>query len=664
MVASTQPKARLPGYWELLWLLFMQPMTLHRRLRALGIDKPDALAWRFWRWGGVERAFILRMLVLLVTATPLLTGALVLAFQSRGFVVDYLNVVFGVASGVAVGVALGVAWGVASGVAAGVSYIRLPFYLMEIQAEFLSYFIQRFTGRPTLSWSPVLHHDLIYFPLPFLVSHITLTAETDPSLARRTLDACAIAPGQRRLGRIALARLQARELAQYAQTSRFAEAAELQGDWLPGVEGADPLLSGLAEMARYFQAAQQSEIAYHRLGHLERGEKAFKSLENQLLNTPSFLARELRPILPAWYAALAALRREAEQAAEQQLPNPFRSGNPLEPETGREVFRGRENLVRQVDELLADAGNAASLALLGPRRCGKTSLLKMLPSMLPDAVVVLFDLQDNPVDSLSALFEAMDRQIRIQARRDRQLELPALDRKRLLTAPFETAKDWLDALETAVGERCLLLCIDEFERLEDLFPGERRELLQFMGLLRATIQHKRRVRLLVSGAAPFEEWGELWSDHFINVREIAIGHLDRQTTVGLLTRPIPVFPAEAIPVGVAESIYQRTGGQPYLVQLYGSLLVSRLNETQCRTAELADLEAVERRALEQSAYYFRHLYRTAPESARAALQGLAQGETTSLDPRTRRWLERRLLIDGQGQLNIPVLGRWLVEEEL
>jgi predicted nucleic acid-binding Zn ribbon protein len=132
-----------------------------------------------------------------------------------------------------------------------------------------------------------------------------------------------------------------------------------------------------------------------------------------------------------------------------------------------------------------------------------------------------------------------------------------------------------------------------------------------------------------------------------------------------LTRPIPVFPAEAIPLGVAESICRRTGGQPDLVQLYGSLLVSRLNETQYRTAELADLEA-RRCAAHWSKAPIISAICTAPppKPAREALQVLAQGETTSPDSRTRRWLERRRLIDAQGQLNIPVLGRWIVEEEL
>jgi hypothetical protein len=95
-----------------------------------------------------------------------------------------------------------------------------------------------------------------------------------------------------------------------------------------------------------------------------------------------------------------------------------------------------------------------------------------------------------------------------------------------------------------------------------------------MGLLRATVQHRRRIRVLVSGDAPFDELGAMWTDHLINVREVKIGFLDEETAAGLLRKPIPDFPEDAVPEEVAQAIVVRTGGQPYLVQLYGSLLVT------------------------------------------------------------------------------------------
>ena len=61
----------------------------------------------------------------------------------------------------------------------------------------------------------------------------------------------------------------------------------------------------------------------------------------------------------------------------------------------------------------------------------------------------------------------------------------------------------------------------------------------------------------------------------------------------LLTRPVPDFPAEAIPIAVADIILERTGGHPYLLQLYASLLVAFLNDEKHRQACLEDVTTVE-----------------------------------------------------------------------
>ena len=116
-------------------------------------------------------------------------------------------------------------------------------------------------------------------------------------------------------------------------------------------------------------------------------------------------------------------------------------------------------------------------------------------------------------------------------------------------------------------------------RLEEITAQKsetKQPLVQLMGLLRATIQHRCRVRLLVAGNATFEELGPLWNDTFISARELWLGPLAREVAIGLLRQPIPVsegFPEDAVPQEVAEAIVDRTGGQPYLTQLYGFWLV-------------------------------------------------------------------------------------------
>jgi hypothetical protein len=283
----------------------------------------------------------------------------------------------------------------------------------------------------------------------------------------------------------------------------------------------------------------------------------------------------------------------------------------------------------------------------------------MLPDLIPDCICIFFDLQDNPVDSPKAFFEALDRQAREQARRDRRVRLPALADDGQV---FGDASKWFQALDEVSGNTRILLCLDEFERLESLFPGDRRDLLRLMGLFRATIQHRQNLRLLVSGVAPFDELGSIWNDHFINLRQIRVGHLDQATALDLLMRPLPDFPVDAVPAAVAERIFERTGGQPYLLQLYGSLLVARLNQEHRPTSHVDDVAVVEEEAMSQGTYYFRHTYEVAPPDARHALEELASGRSPAMPIDARRWLMRRGLVTEDGSLAIPVLGAFMRDE--
>ena len=465
-------------------------------------------------------------------------------------------------------------------------------------------------------------------------------------------------PVDSRLEPLELAQRQSNELVQIAIKEEFESAVVLQGKWLPGVEGADATLLAFREAARYLVAARNASSPHNAIEHLSRAESVLTAAGNQLLQGTTAEATAMPAALEAWKLYTRDKLAEGRALVERQLPNPYRAGQPLRPDQGQVLFRGRDQIVRQIETILVDANQSGSIALLGPRRCGKTSLLQMLPALLPDCVCVFFDLQDNPVNSTQAFFQALERQAREQSRRDRRVELPPLSDG----GSFGSATQWLQELDSLPGDYRILFCLDEFERLEDLFPGNRQDLLRLMGLFRATIQHRRRLRLLVSGVAPFDELGQIWNDHFINVREIRVGHLDSVNAIDLLRHPLPGFPEDAVPEAVAARVFERTGGQPYLLQLYGSLLITHLNEQQRRCAEVDDVAKIEEEAMSQGAYYFRHTYESVPEESRRALEELAAGRRATMSPAVQRWLSRRGLVDHEGTLCIPVLGTFMRDE--
>ncbi|WP_143309194.1 hypothetical protein [Candidatus Entotheonella palauensis] len=142
-----------------------------------------------------------------------------------------------------------------------------------------------------------------------------------------------------------------------------------------------------------------------------------------------------------------------------------------------------------------------------------------------------------------------------------------------------------------------------------------------------------------------------------NVREIQLGHLDWPTARDLLRHPIPEFPQEAIPLAVAETIFERTDGQPYLLQLYASLLVTLLNHEKRRQACPSDIARVEDDVLSQaSTNYFRYTVSASPPDVQDALTDLALDKPVDLTPQMRHWLRRRLLLTDDDRLRIPILG--------
>ena len=134
------------------------------------------------------------------------------------------------------------------------------------------------------------------------------------------------------------------------------------------------------------------------------------------------------------------------------------------------------------------------------------------------------------------------------------------------------------------------------------------------------------------------------------------------TTKGALTNI-----TRSLALELAEKIFERTGGLPHLLQLYGSVLINLLNNEgkKRKHASMSDFDAVEETVLEKGGNYFNYIVKNAPQAAREILMGLSRGgqvQLRDIKPKTRRWLAHRCLITDDGQLTIPVLARWIREE--
>lgn len=132
----------VPSFWRLGWLIFMQPLLLHRMHGTWGIP-PHASLWRLWRrsraGNGTAHSLLARYALWLFVATPIIaTTAVVVVNIMLGMLLPWSTVAVGVAIGMAVGVAIGVVLDVALGVAFGIA-VAVGFGVPDVMAGWVAF---------------------------------------------------------------------------------------------------------------------------------------------------------------------------------------------------------------------------------------------------------------------------------------------------------------------------------------------------------------------------------------------------------------------------------------------------------------------------------------------------------------------------------------------
>ncbi|MCG8362318.1 MAG: ATP-binding protein, partial [Pseudanabaenales cyanobacterium] len=272
-------------------------------------------------------------------------------------------------------------------------------------------------------------------------------------------------------------------------------------------------------------------------------------------------------------------------------------------------FKGRTDLFGEIEKLTL-APTPPVLLLYGGRRTGKSSTLEHLPTRLPSSLIPLrVDLQG--VADASTLFGVAQSfsqfMVEAAARLPRRLTLPAIDAEALRLDPFPALRQWFSQIERTFPDKRFLLCLDEYERLEEVVASTSRAPLNF---LRHIMQHRPQWVLLFSGSHTPNELAPYWSDYLINTRSLRVSYLKDSAARDLIIRPIPDFPDIYSPAAV-DRILHWTRRQPYLIQLLGSVIVDRLNDPDGRLTmpvTPTDIDTLVPLAIESGIQYFQELW--------------------------------------------------------
>ena len=352
-----------------------------------------------------------------------------------------------------------------------------------------------------------------------------------------------------------------------------------------------------AEIATYRDATSR----VNQLAALARATDALDALDDYVVE--QVMAPEqyiLRRIIRQWRRLVSEAGGEVGRAEEVgPVANPYVAGNPV---TG-DLFVGRKDILRRLEELWSGEGQKPSVVIYGHRRMGKSSILHNLGARFgPRTVIVDFNMQrvGNVVSSGELLYNlALEIYDSLPPAARGGLEGGEPNEERFTAHNPYTAFDrFLKRLDRARADRRFIVTVDEFELIEALIAEGQLEprLLEFW---RGLIQTYPWFVMAFAGLHTLQEMTrDYWHPLFGSVTRIPVSFLNHEAAWRLVTQPTPDFSLDYDHDAV-ERIITLTHGQPYLVQLIGHGLVTRFNRQTFeegiereRRFTLTDVEAV------------------------------------------------------------------------
>ena len=383
-----------------------------------------------------------------------------------------------------------------------------------------------------------------------------------------------------------------------------------------------------------------------------------------------------------WKKALDSIaKKTGDTSITKPIENPYVIGDPVE----GDLFVGREDTMRKLEELWVRNSHKQSVVLYGHRRMGKTSILRnVAKSSGANVQVVYVNLQGlgGISEGMGEVFLAISDEI------SDAINLPPPDIDKLLRLPQRTFKLYLKQAIQKLENKGLIIALDEFEEIENLIKAQQLP-PNFMKVLRGFVQMSPKIAFAFAGLHTLEEMTEdYFQPFFASVIPIRVGFLNRATTRQLLANPNPDFLLTYEPEAM-DRIYDLTFGQPYLVQLLGFLLVRRYNDQMFEQGKpresvftVADVEAIIRQneLFQNGRYYFTGVWGQAAQDApgqqdilraladypegcsRATIQEITGLEESILNDALETLARHDVIMETEGNLRFAVelFRRWVV----
>ncbi len=441
---------------------------------------------------------------------------------------------------------------------------------------------------------------------PGLEDYLILQAERDPQGFEKSRHLFADSP-QRKALQAAEVELLARKLENCQDLTSIAGISNQVGLNFSDSDTAG-LLQTFAQLSHDIDSALNHSSAYQTRLSLGRVRDSLNLFQRELILSPKKQTTRFNRVTAIWGGAVEnGIDQLAHEASYlKEIDNPYICGMPLNSQ--QEVFVGRADIMARLERLLMDPYRPP-LHLYGQRRMGKTSLLLNLDHYLPSSIIsVFFDGQ-----GVSGYLESTDlylyfiNEIRLQAQKQRAIDLPPLILRENGAGNFAQISAWVDRAEAILAEMgaFILFMVDEFEALETLVRNSQPQAQEYLGLTRFILQHRTHFKLLFVGSHSLDEVGA-WATFLFNAQVVKLGRLAPEETLRLIEHPVKNFQLKYQPAA-SQHILTLTRGHPHLVQSICYELVMLKNEqpsSQRFEVSLADVEEAAKRALISSSFFF------------------------------------------------------------
>jgi hypothetical protein len=324
------------------------------------------------------------------------------------------------------------------------------------------------------------------------------------------------------------------------------------------------------------------------------------------------------------FADLVYLR--ASPAHFQEISSPYSPGPPLK--SGNPMFVGRDDVREFIERSLPVPGQRMILVLVGERRTGKTSILQQLPIWLSGQryITVYIDCQDVGIDpGMCSFFSSLAMAI-ADGMGKAGFSISCPTPADLASSPKHVFEQhFLPRVREQIGDRTLLLAVDEFEELGDRVTNHSLP-PEVFPYLRHLAQHEEQLSFVFAGKKEIEDLvGDYWSVLFNIAKYHRFGSLDELSATRLIVEPVLPYGMVYDDLAIKE-ILRLTACHPFFTQLICDILVERCNRDRRNYVTIQHVREALEELVDRGRAHWDHIWRASGWETKLVLSVLADLE--------------------------------------